>query len=183
MVKVIEQKKKYNYEDYLKLGDDKRYEIIEGELFMMTPAPSIIHQRILRNLGYFLYKSISENNLGEIFYAPCDVVLDKENIVQPDILFISRERMNIITEKNIQGSPDLIIEIISESTAYNDLIKKKMLYSKFKIKEYWIVIPEEKTIEINILKGEDFEFYKKFKAEVLTSLILKGFTLDLNKVF
>lgn len=81
----------------------------------MTPSPVPKHQRISRKIEFFLDRHVTENDLGEIFYAPCDVYLDDKNVVQPDILFIAKNRMGIIGEKNIQGAPDLVIEIISEN--------------------------------------------------------------------
>ncbi|MEW6675939.1 MAG: Uma2 family endonuclease [Nitrospirota bacterium] len=130
MPPAVIEKKRYTYEDYLKTPEDERYELIGGEL-LITPSPIPNHQRISRKLEFMLEKFVTENNLGEVFYAPCDVYLDEENVVQPDILFISKERLNIISEKNIQGAPDLVIEIISENTAYRDLVQKKRLYARF----------------------------------------------------
>ncbi len=147
MSPTVIEKKKYTYEDYLKTPEDERYELIEGEL-LMTPAPIPKHQRISRKIEFILEKYVTENDLGEVFYAPCDVHLDDENVIQPDILFISKDRLNIIGEKNIQGAPDLVIEIISENTAYRDLVQKKRLYSRFGVKEYWIAIPREELIEM-----------------------------------
>lgn len=124
MVPVIIEKKKYTYEDYLKTPEDKRYELINGEL-LMTPSPVPQHQRISGRLEFMLRRFIIERNLGEVFDAPCDVYLDGENVVQPDILFISRDKLGIIGEKNIQGAPDLVIEIISENSVYRDMVQKK----------------------------------------------------------
>ena len=109
----------------------------------MTPSPTPNHQRVSRKLEFILESFITKNNLGEIFYAPCDVYLDNENVVQPDILFISKDRLNIIGDKNIQSAPNLVIEIISENSVYRDMVQKKRLYARFGVKEYWIVIPEE----------------------------------------
>ena len=91
----------------------------------MTPSPTTKHQMISERLGYKLRTFISKNNLGEIFYALCDVYLDNENVVQPDIMFISKSRLDIICEKNIQGAPCLAVEIVSESSAYRDMVRKK----------------------------------------------------------
>lgn len=124
------ENKKYTYEDYLKTPDDERYELIEGEL-LMTPASKTEHQRILRKLSMKMAKFVEDNHLGEIFFSPCDVYFDEENTVQPDILFVSRDKLNIIGEKNINGAPDLVVEILSEGTAYRDTIRKKMLYARF----------------------------------------------------
>src|SRR3990172_13184924 len=106
MATSIIEKKKYTYEDYLKTPDDVRYELIGGEL-LMTPSPETRHQRISGKIVFALEKFVTENDLGEVFHAPCDVHLDDENVVQPDILFISKDRLNIIGEKNIKNDPDL----------------------------------------------------------------------------
>ncbi len=125
-MQTILEKKRYTYEDYLKTPDDKRYELIEGEL-IMTPSPRTWHQRISRNIEYKLMQFVEDHDLGEVFDAPYDVHLDDDNVLQPDILFISKERSNIIGEDNLHGAPDLVVEILSESSAYRDTIQKKMI--------------------------------------------------------
>jgi Uma2 family endonuclease len=183
MASPVVEKKKYTYEDYLKTPDDKRYELIEGEL-LMTPSPIPQHQRISRDLEFELLRFVKANNLGEVFYAPCDVYLSDENVVQPDILLISKERLDIIGEKNIKGAPDLVIEIISESSAYRDMVQKKKLYAKFGIKEYWIVIPEEGSVEIYVLKDSSYQPYRTYSREdVLESPFLKGLKIELTEIF
>lgn len=183
MTPIVIEKKKYTYEDYLKTPEWERYELIEGEL-LMTPSPVPKHQRISRKIEFILEKFVTENNLGEVFYAPCDVYLDDENVVQPDILFILKERLNIIGEKNIQGAPDLVIEIISENTAYRDLVQKKKLYARFGVKEYWIVIPEEELIEVYTLKDNIYTPYKTYrKDDTLESLYLRDLKIDLKGIF
>lgn len=137
----------FNYDDYLLLPDDgKRYEIIEGELFM-APAPSMKHQYDLFELGVRIREFVKKKKLGIVFLAPCDVILLNTNIVQPDIVFVSKENREIITEKNIQGAPDLAVEITSSSTAERDLVLKKKLYAKFGVKEYWIAFVKEQKVE------------------------------------
>ena len=183
MAASIIEKKKYTYDDYLKTPDDKRYELIEGELYM-TPSPITNHQRISGRIEFELRKFVAENDCGEVFDAPYDVYFDDENVVQPDILFISKDRLNIIGEKNLQGAPDLVIEILSESNAYRDLIQKKKLYSNFGVKEYWIVVPGEKTIDIHILKDKTYQLYKTLgEYDTLESQILKGFKMELKAIF
>ncbi|MGQ9570431.1 MAG: Uma2 family endonuclease [Thermodesulfovibrionales bacterium] len=183
MASSVIEKKKFTYEDYLKTPEDERYELIEGEL-LMTPSPVTKHQRISRNLAFSLVKFVTENDLGEVFYAPFDVYFDNENVVQPDILFISKDRLNIIGEKNIQGAPDLVIEIISENTAYRDLVQKKRLYSRFGVKEYWIVLPREESIEVYILKDNTYMLHKTCsKDDILDSPLLKELKIDLKGIF
>ena len=183
MSPAVIEKKKRTYEDYLKTPEDERYELIEGEL-LMTPAPIPKHQRISRKIEFVLEKFVTENDLGEIFDAPCDVYLDDENIVQPDILFISKERLNIIGEKNIQGAPDLVIEIISESSAYRDFVQKKRLYARFGVKEYWIALPVEESIELYILKDSAYTLHKTYgKDDILESPALKDLKIALKNIF
>jgi len=138
---------KFTYRDYLQLPDDKRYELVEGELFLV-PSPNLNHQRISRQLEMALWLYASRHALGEIFYAPCDVVFSEINVVQPDLLFVSTERMGILTEANIQGAPDLVVEILSPSTGQRDLGIKRSLYAKYGVAEYWIVDPDNKTVEV-----------------------------------
>src|SRR3989304_5917025 len=99
---------KFTYDDYLLLPEDKRYELIEGEL-IMVPSPGRKHQEVLGNLYLFLRKFVEESHFGKIFIAPFDVVFSSYDVVQPDIIFVTKERLQIITEENIQGAPDLVI--------------------------------------------------------------------------
>jgi Uma2 family endonuclease len=150
----------------------------------MTPSPVTKHQRISRNLAFSLLTFVNKHDLGEVFYASFDVYLDNENVVQPDILFVLKERLNIISEKNIQGPPDLVIEIISENTAYRDLVQKEKLYAKFGVKEYWIVIPGEELIEVYILKDNTYMLHKTYgKDETLESLYLRNLKVELKGIF
>src|SRR3990170_1624374 len=113
--------------------------------------------------------------------VPC---LDDENVIQPDILFISLDRLAIIGEKNIQGAQDLAGEIISENSAYKDMIQKKRLYSRFGVKEYWVVIPDCEEIEIYILKDNTYRLYKSYnKSDNLESPLLKGLNIALKDIF
>ncbi|MBE7447173.1 MAG: Uma2 family endonuclease [Planctomycetia bacterium] len=181
---VVTAKKKYTYKDYPNIADDKRYELIGGELIMMTPSPIPYHQWISKNIEYEIERFVREKNLGKVFDAPCDVYFDDENVIQPDILFVSEERTHIIGKTHIQGAPDLAVEILSESTAYTDLMKKKRLYARFGVKEYWIVDPDGKTIEIYCLKKGVFALFKSFSEnDELESPLLTGLKIGLSPVF
>jgi Uma2 family endonuclease len=138
---------KFTYHDYLQLPDDKRYELVEGEL-CLVPSPNLNHQRISRQLEMALWLYVSRQHLGEVFDAPCDVVLSEINVVQPDLLFVSARRRSILTEANVQGAPDLVVEILSPTTGQRDLGIKRNLYAKYGVSEYWIVDPEAQTVEV-----------------------------------
>lgn len=176
-------KVRFTYEDYLQLPGDKRYELMEGE-FYMVPSPNVWHQTLLERIFLALHHYVTNQRLGELHLAPLDVVLSEENVVQPDILFISEEHSHIITERNIQGAPDLVIEVLSPSTGERDRGLKRKLYAKYGVGEYWIVSPEEQGIEVMRLGETGFETVGVHrKGETLTSPLLKGFRLDLDEIF
>ena len=174
---------RFTYEDYLQLPEDKRYELMEGE-FYMVPSPGWSHQTILKKLFLILDDYVTSQRLGETRFAPLDVVLSEEDVVQPDILFISKERSYIITERNIQGAPDLVIEILSPGTAERDRGLKQKLYAKYGIGEYWMVDPEERSIEVMKLGEVGFETARVYKVgESLSSPLLRGLSVNLSEVF
>jgi Uma2 family endonuclease len=148
---IKSQNKKATYADYLKINDGKQYEVISGEL-KMVPAPSFKHQNIISNLHGLIWEYLQKNNIGIVCPSPVDVVLSSNNVIQPDIVYISRENTGIIDEeKGITGTPDLVVEIISRSSQYRDRYEKKDLYKEFGVKEYWIVDQFASSVEILIL--------------------------------
>lgn len=152
------QKITLTYEDYLRLPDDgKRYEIIEGELFV-TPAPITKHQIVSLNLSTILHRHVRKHRLGRVLTAPTDVILSRTNVVQPDLLFISKKRQHIITEKNIQGTPDLIAEILSEFTEDRDRTLKIQIYARHGVRHYWLIDPNRKTLEVYELDPDSCSF-------------------------
>jgi Uma2 family endonuclease len=176
-------RKQYTYEDYAKLPEGAPYQLIGGEL-IMTPSPTPYHQIILGRIGFDLTKFIKERKLGEVIYAPMDVYLFETETYQPDIIFISNARLNIIGEKKIESAPDLVVEILSESTAYYDLRHKKRVYEKTGVKEYWIVDPMEKSIEVyENVSGEFKIFAQAIEKGRVNSKLLEGFGVELEKVF
>ncbi len=155
---VYSKQGKYTYKDYLKLPEEPgyRYEILEGFL-VKEPSPSIQHQRVSRELEFELKKYFDEFDPdGEIFDAPLDVTLSDSNVVQPDILFISGARREIMREKRIDGPCDLVIEIMSPSNYRKDRLKKMEIYRKVGIPHYWLLDPEENILESYMLKGENY---------------------------
>lgn len=174
---------KFTYEDYQRLPNEPRVELIEGE-FLVCPAPSLKHQRILRALFMKLVKWVEERDLGEVFFAPTDVVLSRFNVVQPDLLFVSKERASILGELNLQGAPDLAIEVLSPKQEARDRILKKGIYEKFDVQEYWIVDPERENIMV-MVRGKNklhVQSGQAFGARV-KSVILPGFEIDSRDLF
>ena len=174
----------FTYHDYLNMPDDgKRYEIIHGEL-TMPPAPNTVHQRIALKLEYELLKFNEKKNLGEMFHVPDDIVLSDMNVAQPDILFIKNENLDIITDKNIAGAPDLVIEVLSPSSVDYDRIHKKEMYGMFGVKEFWVVDPIEEVIEVYFNKNFELELVQQVDREgTVASFVLPGFQIDLQNVF
>ena len=180
--------KEWTYEDYLKLNDDKRYEIIGGKL-IVAPAPRPRHQRVSRNLEFAIWNYVRNKELGEVFYAPVDVVLGEKFVLQPDIVFVSKEREEIIDEdRAIFGPPDLVVEVVSPSTLGRDTLEKKDVYEKFGVKEFWLVYPEMKCVEVLVLNKEGkYEIYDEGctgegKREI-KSKVIEGFEVKLEEIF
>ena len=174
---------KRTYADYCLTPDDERYELLDGEL-IMVPAPSTGHQRIDTKLGWRLAQFVEQKSLGEVFFAPCDVVLSDINVVQPDLLFVSNARAHIITADNVQGPPDLVVEILSPSTANRDRTRKRALYAQYGVPEYWLVDPDTHTVTVLLLDDGDFEEVARYGAgKMLTSPTLPGFTVNLDDLF
>jgi Uma2 family endonuclease len=178
------EKKVYTYRDYEKLPEGAPYQLIKGEL-VMSPSPTPYHQRLSKRIGYILYRfAEKENKLGEVFYAPIDIYLEDTEVYQPDIIFISKENLKIIGEKRIEGAPDLVVEVISPSSAYYDLRYKFDMYARHGVKEYWIVYPDEATIELyENQEGKFIMVEKKTKDEILYSRLLKGLSIPLKEIF
>lgn len=176
-------RKLYTYEDYMGLNGQEQYELLEGELFVV-PSPSTNHQRVVGRLYTILNTFVYDNGLGEVFTAPTDVVFDNHNIFQPDILYISKERLSIIKKLNIQGAPDLVVEVLSPSTIKRDRFDKRRLYFAHGVKEYWIVDPDNRLIETFTQGDSDLQKAGVFSEEtLLTSTLLPGLQLELTKIF
>lgn len=147
---AIQKRKNWTYDDYVTLPDDLNiYEVIDGELFM-APAPTTKHQIVSINMERKLDNYVKKQDAGIILHAPIDVFLSTNTpltIVQPDIIFISKNNMSIIMEKYIQGPPDLVIEILSPATIRKDRITKMKVYALNNIKNLWLIDPEAQTLE------------------------------------
>ena len=175
---------KFTWEHYRTAPEDKRYELLDGEL-LMTPAPNLKHQRVQFRLGSRLGRFIEERALGELFFAPCDVVLSNHDVVQPDLLFVSRERAHLLRGGDaVRGAPDLVVEILSPATADRDRGYKHALYARHGVTEYWLVDPLDETIMIHRLEDGVTAAADTFgRGQTLRSPLLAGFELDMDAVF
>jgi len=174
--------KKFTYTDYVTWLDDERWELIDGVAYNMTPAPTVTHQKIAGNL--YILISTHPKKGAECFVgiSPTDVVLSDYDVVQPDVFVVCDEKK--ITDANIQGAPDLIIEVISPATALKDKREKKTLYEKHGVKEYIIIDPTDQYVERFFLEGAIYVKGEIFgPTEVLPLTSLKDMEIALWKVF
>jgi Uma2 family endonuclease len=169
------------YKEFAELPDDgKRYELIEGEL-ILNASPVTRHQQIVRRILASLDRYFMDHGGGEVFVSPLDVVLADDVVLEPDLMVIRSERMSIVAKKNIQGAPNIVIEVLSESTRRKDQIIKRKLYERFGIDEYWLVDPDHDNFTIYRRSGTAFARVEA--AGTITSPLLPGFTLDVNNLF
>ena len=174
---------KLTYKDYRKTSDDERFELLDGAL-LKPPTPNTAHQSVQAELGWRMARFIREGGLGHFFFAPTDVVLSRTDVVQPDLMFISSERAHIIAPANIQGAPDLIVEIRSDSTAERDEAFKRQLYADCGVEEYWLVDPEAATISVLLLRENAYaEAATCTAGQTLTSPMLDGLSINLDDLF
>lgn len=174
----------WTYEDYARLPDDgRRYEIIGGKLHV-SPAPRTNHQLVITELAYALMTYAKTKNLGRVFVSPIDVVIpDLTNPVQPDILFIAQERLEMVQEKFIEGVPDLIIEVLSPGNPGHDRYTKYRLYEEAGVKEYWIVDPDECIVDVYGYYEETYVPYGHFeRGGVIQSKLLPDLRVPLNDI-
>jgi Uma2 family endonuclease len=177
---------KLTYEDYLLFPDDGlRHEIIEGEHYV-TPSPATRHQRILLNLSYLMQAYLEGHPVGEIFFAPFDVLLSEFNVFVPDLIYLSRERSHLLTSKNLQGPPDLAVEILSPSTRSRDLRLKRDVYARTGVQEYWVIDPDDDSVTVHRARpspSATFDEPVRYdRNAVLTTPLLPGLSLALERV-
>lgn len=173
----------FTYRDYLCLSDDKRYEILEGEL-MMTPAPNWEHQSVLANIFRALDRHARASGCGVVRFAPVDVILAETVVVQPDLLFIAQERRGIIRERGVFGPPDLVVEVVSDSHPERDTELKRRIYDKYGVREYWIADPKHKTIAALAVGKAGLETVKVYPAGAsLKSPLLPGLEFPVEEAF
>lgn len=170
------------YEDYAAItpANNGNYELINGNLVFM-PSPTPEHQDVVTELATLLRVFAKSNDLGKVFTAPLDTTFDETNTLQPDILFIKKERANIIGAKKIEGAPDFVIEVLSEGNAPKEMAFKKYIYETFMVSEYWVLNLKNKTIAQYLNEAGEFQKIGTFKSgELVKSAVLDGFQTKLD---
>ncbi|MDQ3657274.1 MAG: Uma2 family endonuclease, partial [Chloroflexota bacterium] len=174
------------YDDLVALQERPEYElqqleIIDGELFV-SPSPIPFHQRVLTNALYGLEAIVRPRRLGVVFAAPLSVRFDANNVVEPDIVYVSRERLDIIGPKVIDGAPDLVMEILSPNSRQRDLVRKKNLYERFGVPEYWVIDSVAKAVSIFFLVDGRYRLVP-VHDEVARSVVLPDFAITFADLF
>ena len=178
---------KLTYDDYVHFPEDgKRHELIDGEHFV-TPTPNRKHQAVSSNLLGMIWSHLQQHQVGRVFSAPFDVILSNFDVVEPDLLYISRQRLaEIETSPWVKGAPNLVVEIGSPATRKRDATVKRRLYERFGVEEYWVVDPELDTIDVYRSVEGRYERTSQLtleQADVLTTPLLAGLVLPLVKIF
>ena len=176
-------KARYTYEDYLNTPEGERYELLDGELILVA-SPNEEHQLASVRLVSLMYPYVTTRDLGWVFHAPFDIVFSDSEVVQPDLMFISKERGHIRTAANVRGAPDLVVEILSPSSSSRDWKFKRELYAKYGVREYWIVDPANRIVSVIMpqvgvlrVKGPCVE------GDRLESAALEGFEVGVSEIF
>jgi Uma2 family endonuclease len=174
--------KRWTYADYCGLDDGKRYEVIGGDL-VMAPGPGSDHQGISRDIEFLLLRFVKDRSLGQVYYAPLDVIFGDNDVFQPDVLFVSTKNLDRVKQAGVFGAPDLVIEVLSPSTAENDRYHKREVYERAGVMEYWLVDPENRTIEVLANGPKGFELHSFATPDgTARSRVLQGFAVAVKEV-
>jgi Uma2 family endonuclease len=177
---------KLTYDDFLSFPDDgQRHELIDGEHYV-TPSPATVHQRLVRELLVSLNAHLKATRTGEVFAAPFDVVLSYHDVVEPDLLVVLADQVDIVTDQHVRGAPALVVEILSPGTKRRDLGIKGRAYERWGVREYWLVDPDRRAVTIRRRDRTDaLTDAGTLAAEggVLTSPLLPGFSLLIAELF
>lgn len=181
------QRGRFTYEDLCRLPEDNlRHEIINGEHFM-TPSPRTRHQIIVTSVLHELTNWLAGSSRGMVLVGPCDVLLEGGHVLVPDLVFLSPARLPRVTELNIQGAPDLVVEVLSPSTRGRDLGVKRSLYEASGTHEYWIVDPDAETVLVfRAVSPAHFaspEELRRDRGNTLVSPLFPGLVLPLERLF
>jgi Uma2 family endonuclease len=178
---------KLTYDDFLLFPDDgQRHELIDGEHYV-TPSPNPRHQRILGSLHLEIGNYLKAHQIGEVFFAPLDVVLSDIDVVEPDLLYMSRERAaRVLVPQNVRGAPELVVEIASKGTRKRDETIKRALYERAGVSEYWVIDPEIDVVRVYRNSTDGFSRpieLRRDAADTLTTALLPGLAIPLDVIF
>lgn len=167
---ISEGKIVLTYEDYAAIpSDGNRYEILEGEL-AVTPSPNLRHQIVSAKLFKSLGAHVDKYDIGTLLYAPIDLILESTSVLQPDLLFVSHARRDILVDRGVEGAPDLVVEILSPTTSRNDRVTKAHIYARHRVPAYWIVDPEQETVEVFLLNADSYRLAATLQGDAPTSM-------------
>lgn len=174
----------FGYDDYAAMPNDgRRWELIDGE-FEVNPAPSPRHQTVSRRLQFELMRSLEEPGVALVFNAPIDLILSNHQVLQPDLAIVRTARQELVTERGIEGPPDIVAEILSPSTRVLDQRVKKGVYARFGVPEYWLVDPVGGHVEQWRLAGPEYQLEQRFdRASHLTTPSFAEVDIELHRVF
>ena len=176
------ERAKLTYQDYASWEDDKRWELIDGEPFLMSPAPRIVHQRLVTKLSYAISSRLSGTGC-EAFVSPIDVKFSESDVLQPDVVVGCDPTQ--IKERFIAGPPTLVVEVLSPSSLRHDRLKKLQTYARFGVAEYWIVTPEPPLLEVLTLdQDKGYRISGTYtERDTLTSSTLPELSIPLEELF
>ena len=172
------------YGDYCELPNDRnRYEILDGEL-SVTPSPAAKHQITLGNLHRILSNHVFANHSGRLMLAPTDLILAATTVVQPDLIFIGNDRSRVVTERGVEGTPTLVIEILSPTSQRTDRQTKAQLYAKYGIPHYWLIDPDQHVLEAYELSGEQYNLVIRARdSDMFTPSVFPGLSFQISDLW
>lgn len=183
LAELSADRERFTYEDYCRLPEGSPYQLIGGEL-VMTPSPTPYHQLVSGKLQLQMAGFVFEKRLGIVLDAPVDVYLAETETYQPDLIFISDERLAIVEETRINGAPDLVVEILSPGTGYYDLRSKYKVYEKSGVREYWIVDPQNKSVQVFCLREGKFTLDQEAEQQgTVKSRVIAGLEVQVGSIF
>ena len=178
------------YADYFATPEGERWELIDGVLYQMAAAPNLKHQDVSRNLIVRIEPHISRRRLGVLYHAPATLLLPGETAVEPDLFYVRLERSHIFTERACEGAPDLVVEILSPSNRRHDLERKRELYARHAIPEYWLLEPDQETVlaltePVTTRAGVgEYTAEALYRAgDILTTAVIPGLSIPVADIF
>lgn len=178
---AVEPTQGFTYADLEALPEDNfRREIIDGELFV-TAAPRIRHQRVVANLTGRLWAYAAEHG-GEVFPAPTDVFFSDTNVVEPDVLFVTRDHLSRLEDRFVRSAPDLLVEVSSPSTRKLELVRKRELYERFGVPEYWYVDIEVDLVQVYRLADGYGTARVLGRGETIQAEAVPGFSVKIEEL-